>query len=149
MRSDNCNYCKHQYADWCHNPNSKSQEKCEFYFNNEDCPDYEEGSSKSIVKTQRDNMIIEDLIKHNSNVTNGLRSVSEDKVYYGHPLGISKAMLMLSQETVCCKLHGAMNAFDKWDKGILYRCIACNEGAVLIINNTNNINGNINGKKVN
>lgn len=77
-------------------------------------------------------MIIEDLEKHDSNVTNGLRSVSEGKVYFGHPMGISKDMLMLSQETVCCKKHGAMNAFAKWKKGTLYRCIECNEGTVLI-----------------
>lgn len=62
--------------------------------------------------------------------TNGLKSVREGKVYYGHPKGISKAMLEISVETVCCIEHGAMLSMANWDKGTLWRCPTCNEGAI-------------------
>ena len=37
-----CKECKWLFADWCHHPEDEEQEKCNFYFNNKDCPDYKE-----------------------------------------------------------------------------------------------------------
>jgi len=76
--------------------------------------------------------MLEDLEKHDSGVKNGLISVSQGLVYFGHPLRISKEMLKYSVETVCCIEHGAMNCVTTWKQGTLWRCIMCNEGAVLI-----------------
>ncbi len=79
-------------------------------------------------------MILEDLEKHDSNAENGLRSVSEGKVYFGHPKGLTKDMLKVSVKTVCCIEHGAMLCMANWKKGAVWRCPTCNVGAVLVEN---------------
>lgn len=77
-------------------------------------------------------MILEDLRKHNSNAENGLDSVSQGLVYFGHPKNIGEGLIKYSVETVCCMNHGAMLCMAKWDKGTLWRCPTCNEGGLLV-----------------
>ncbi len=79
-------------------------------------------------------IILEDLEKYKKGDNfpiNGLRSISEGKVYFGHPLHISKELLKFSVKTVCCINHGAMNCMATWKEGTLWRCIMCNEGCIL------------------
>jgi hypothetical protein len=83
-------------------------------------------------------MILEDLEKHSDEnaPNNGLRSISEGKVYFGHPLQISRELLKYSVETVCCKEHGAMLCMARWKDGTMWRCPTCNEGAFKVeVNN--------------
>lgn len=84
--------------------------------------------------------ILEDLKDHNSNAENGLNSVSQGLVYFGHPEGVSESLLRYSVETVCCIEHGAMLCMTTWKKGTLWRCPTCNEGAVLLNQNEQTIN---------
>ncbi|KKL75737.1 hypothetical protein LCGC14_2051900 [marine sediment metagenome] len=68
--------------------------------------------------------------KNPTSATNGLHSISNKKVYFGHPNNLSKELLTVSVPTVCCQEHGAMLAITKWDEGTLWRCPACNEGCI-------------------
>jgi len=63
-----------------------------------------------------------------SKATGKNKSVSEEKVYY-------------MDNTVMCYVHGACNCVSLWlkDKKIckIYRCLACNEGAYVEVEEEN------------
>lgn len=74
---------------------------------------------------------IADMPNFNSNVSNGTKSVSEGKVFFG------KLDWMYEQSVycVCCINHGACLCVSILNdsKGRLYRCEVCNEGVYAIV----------------
>lgn len=61
------------------------------------------------------------------NESSGNYCISKKLVYFGLPIHYDK----YSIECVCCIVHGAMLAVAKLGDGkMLYRCEACNNGAV-------------------
>jgi len=77
---------------------------------------------------------IKDMKNYNPVVKNGVDSVSMGKIYFGHPIEISKELLKYSVETVCCIKHGAILQVAKTEQGTLWRCPACNEGCIKLKN---------------
>ena len=76
---------------------------------------------------------IKDMENYNPVVKNGVNSVSMKQVYFGHPIEISGELLKYSVETICCIKHGAMLQVAKVEQGTLWRCPACNEGCIKLI----------------
>lgn len=66
------------------------------------------------------------------NQSDGNYSVSENKVYFGLPPNAPEDGI----KCVCCVKHGAMLAVSRLKQGgLLYRCEACNAGAITKIIN--------------
>lgn len=70
---------------------------------------------------------IKEMPGFNSEVKNGISSVSEDKVFWGK-LESDKVGL----DTVTCREHGACLCVAVTKQGRLYRCPTCNQGAFVI-----------------
>jgi hypothetical protein len=79
--------------------------------------------------------VLHDVIEMNPNDSEGNQSsgnysVSKKLVYFGLPIHADKWTL----PSVCCIVHGAMLAVSKMrntENGLLFRCEACNNGAIL------------------
>ena len=70
--------------------------------------------------------MIYDLSELDSTVKNGIHSVTEKKIVedFVNPEGFSKVF------SVKCVKHGACLCVAKTDKGKIWRCQVCNEGAL-------------------
>ena len=70
-------------------------------------------------------MDIAEMPNFNGQVTNGTKSVSERRIFFGK-LGW---MFPESVNCVCCIERGACLCVAVTDEGRIYRCEVCNEGA--------------------